>query len=137
MVKGREMGRREIPINYHLSSMPNTSSALKIPINYHTSSLSNTSNVFTLNEKANLINRFLPNKWKVIDKLNSGLFRCIHLPEERLVAIGQDKNLRFYIRQPLRYQFITQEPVPNNGFITDFVRSTKGDQLAYTTTNAY
>uniref|UniRef100_A0AAF5Q5V5 WD_REPEATS_REGION domain-containing protein n=2 Tax=Wuchereria bancrofti TaxID=6293 RepID=A0AAF5Q5V5_WUCBA len=134
MIKNREIGKRMRSISHHKSFMPNTSSAPEKPISYHTSSKSN---AFTLSEKANLVNRFLPNKWIDIYKLNSGLFRCIHLPNERFVTIGQDKSLRFYLRQPPRYQFVDRIGIPNNGFITDFARSTKGDQLAYTTSNAY
>ncbi|KAK6102892.1 hypothetical protein QQG55_10305 [Brugia pahangi] len=137
MIKNREIGKRVRSISHHASLMPNTSSASEKLINLYTSSLANKSNAFTLSEKANFVNRFLPNKWTDIDKLDSGLFRCIHLPNERFVTIGQDKSLRFYIRQPPRYQFVDQIGIPNNGFITDFARSTKGDQLAYTTSNAY
>ncbi|VDM91886.1 unnamed protein product, partial [Litomosoides sigmodontis] len=80
---------------------------------------------------------FLPNRWIDVDRLNSSLFRCEHLPEEKLVGIGQEKILRLYVRRPPLYQFVYETRIPNNGFITDFACGTKGDQLAYATSNAY
>ncbi|VBB33250.1 unnamed protein product [Acanthocheilonema viteae] len=136
MLKNREIGRRGGPTNRRLSFMPNTSNASDWPISYQTSSTSNTFNAFTLSEKANLVNRFLPNKWIDIDRLDSTLFRCIHLPEEKLVCIGQEKNLRLYVRRPPYYQFVYETHIPDDGFITDLACSTKCDQLAYVTSNA-
>uniref|UniRef100_A0A0R3RP32 Tub domain-containing protein n=1 Tax=Elaeophora elaphi TaxID=1147741 RepID=A0A0R3RP32_9BILA len=128
MLKNREMGGRRVLASHRVSSMSNTSDA------------------FTLSEKANLVNRFLPNKWTDIDRLHLGLFRCVHLPEEKLVCISQGKchfeilsvkNLYVYFRQSSRYQFLYKIRIPNNGFITDFARNTKGDQLAYATCSVY
>ncbi|CAG9533998.1 unnamed protein product [Cercopithifilaria johnstoni] len=133
MLKNREIGRRGRPASHRLlSSMPNTSSASECPISYHASSMPNTSAAFTLSEKANLVNRSVVHLKFNIDRLNSGLFRCIHLPDEKLIGIGQEKNLRLYVRRPPYYKFSYETHVPDDGFITDFVCNARGDQLAYT-----
>ncbi|CAG9533999.1 unnamed protein product [Cercopithifilaria johnstoni] len=122
MLKNREIGRRGRPASHRLlSSMPNTSSASECPISYHASSMPNTSAAFTLSEKANLVNRSVVHLKFNIDRLNSGLFRCIHLPDEKLIGIGQEKNLRLYVRRPPYYKFSYETHVPDDGFITDFV----------------
>ncbi|EJW73830.1 hypothetical protein WUBG_15264, partial [Wuchereria bancrofti] len=136
MIKNREIGKRVRSISHHASSMPNTSSASEKPFSYHTSSKSN---AFTLSEKANLVNRLiLPNQWTLITAMDSQLFRCLHLPNEAFVTLDKDKWLRFYARKQLEYKLMSTIRLPDKeGLVTDLARSTRGDQLAYTASNAY
>ncbi|VIO92924.1 conserved hypothetical protein [Brugia malayi] len=137
MIKSREIGKRVRSISHHASLMPNTSSASEKPTSYQASP-SNTSNAFTQNEKANLVNRFLPNQWTLITTMDSELFRCLHLPNETFVTLAKDKWLRFYVRKQSEYELKNTIRLPDKeGLVTDLTRSTRGDQLAYTASNAY
>ncbi|VBB35277.1 unnamed protein product, partial [Acanthocheilonema viteae] len=120
MLKNREIGRRRKPTNRRLSFMPNIS------------------NSFTLSEKAKLVNRFLPNEWKLITMTNSELFRCSHVQDEGFVTLDKAKILRFYAEEQSEYELMNSFHLVNTeGAINDLARSTRGDQLAYVTSNAY
>ncbi|KAL3993628.1 hypothetical protein ACH3XW_18340 [Acanthocheilonema viteae] len=50
--------------------------------------------------------------------------------------LGQEKNLSFFARQSEGYRLVDKFHVTGlKGFVTDFTRNSKGDQLAYTTSN--
>lgn len=92
---------------------------------------------FTLAEKAELVNRFLPNQRHTVDRSSTKIFCCLYLPNERLVTASQDEKLRFYVRQSDHYKLIKIHSVPEVGWsILDLALSSKGNKIAYATWNS-
>ncbi|MCP9264081.1 hypothetical protein DINM_007356 [Dirofilaria immitis] len=120
MVRSRELGKyRKQPGHYR-------------------SFVSNGCSIFTPALKANLTNRFFPNREETTRITSYALLRCLHLPDEKLVTLSQDNTLRFHIRQkPPHYKLLSSHNVPSEyHIITDITRNTRGDYLAYTTLDA-
>ncbi|VDM92842.1 unnamed protein product, partial [Onchocerca ochengi] len=101
--------------------------------------ISNKWSNFTPSRKANLANRFFPNRDETTRVTSVALLRCFHLPNERLFTLSQDNILRFHMRQKSqRYRLLNSYNAPSRyRIITDITRSTKGDHLAYTTLDSY
>ncbi|CAG9531114.1 unnamed protein product [Cercopithifilaria johnstoni] len=127
MLRTREIGKRERPKNRRVLAEQNTS-------------VSSISGVFSLGEKASIINKYLPNQRTVIETVNTKTFCCLYLPHNRIVTASQDDKLRFYVRQNhLQSKYTLVQPtiqysVPDVGWsILDITVNSVGSQIAYST----
>ncbi|VBB28039.1 unnamed protein product [Acanthocheilonema viteae] len=120
MIKSREMGKRKKQHGDYAMIASNKNAA------------------FTMAEKANLANRFFPNRDEIISVSHCTLLRCMHLKFDRLVSLSQDNILTFHMRKsPQHYELLNRSDLPSaNCNVVDITRSSMGEHLAYTTLDA-
>ncbi|CAG9532501.1 unnamed protein product [Cercopithifilaria johnstoni] len=104
-----------------------------------TMTASNRNGSFTMAEKANLANRFFPNRDDMISVSQCTLLRCMHLNSDRLVSLSQDNILNFHLRNSSQhYELLNRTDLPSaNSNVVDIASGSMGEHLAYTTLDAY
>uniref|UniRef100_A0A915Q2Z3 Uncharacterized protein n=1 Tax=Setaria digitata TaxID=48799 RepID=A0A915Q2Z3_9BILA len=122
-LKRREIGKRERLMCYREWPVPNINGS------------------FTFTEKANLVNRFLPNRQIVIQRLPYEIFCCQYLPDGRLISSSRDNTLRFFYRQhtdyKLCYEYNYENDVASRGKWFHEIVISNSDQLTCPVDDGY
>ncbi|VDN06913.1 unnamed protein product [Thelazia callipaeda] len=94
----------------------------------------NPSGPFLPCDRASIVNRYLPNRKTIIEKIESKTFCCLYLPGRKLVTASQDDKLRLYIRDENlmhKYKLVNNSSVPDVGWsIIDLATNSDGTQIA-------
>ncbi|GMR54158.1 hypothetical protein PMAYCL1PPCAC_24353, partial [Pristionchus mayeri] len=88
-------------------------------------------------EKANLANKFFPNRRRHIALQNSKVFGCNYLQKQQQLAVSsQERTIRFYGRTAGKFKLERSIEAPNVGWtILDFTFTRDGENIAYGTWN--
>ncbi|KAF8368628.1 wdr-23, partial [Pristionchus pacificus] len=88
-------------------------------------------------EKANLVNKFFPNRRRHIALQTSKVFGCNYLPRQQQLAVSsQERTIRFYGRTAGKFQLDRSIEAPNVGWtILDLSFTKDGETVAYATWN--
>ncbi|GMT01093.1 hypothetical protein PENTCL1PPCAC_23267, partial [Pristionchus entomophagus] len=91
----------------------------------------------TAPQKANMVNKFFPNRRRHIALQASKVFGCNYLQKQQQLAVStQERIIRFYGRSAGKFQLERSIEAPNVGWtILDFTFTKDGETLAYATWN--